>query len=138
LAGNLAGIGGIMLLVAGYAFSLHSGTSSAGPEELGLGITLSLGYGILGFSAAAPIILGLVYLTTATGLFLGRGWVWSLSIILSILSIGLNLGQEIGLYPIGLIGWVTLLISFVVLYYLTRPRVRQFFRTLNEAKARTG
>jgi uncharacterized membrane protein (DUF2068 family) len=130
--GIFAGIGGILLLVAGYEFSLHSGTSSAGPEELGLLITLWLGYGFLGFSAAAPIILGIVYLITATGLFLGRHWVWSLSIILVIVSIGLNLGQEVLAFPIGLFGWVALLISFVILYYLTRPFVRQFFRTQSE------
>jgi hypothetical protein len=125
--GIFAGIASILLFYAGIALSLDSGTSSAGLEASGLAIMLPLGYGLLLFSAEAPFILAIVYLATAIGLLQSRRWAWSLGITLSVVNIGLGLAQEIVFFPIGLLGWVTLLIAFIILHYLTRPRVRRFF-----------
>jgi hypothetical protein len=126
--GIFAGIAGILLLYAGTALALHSGTASAGPEASGLVILLFLGYVLLLFSAEAPFVLAIAYLITAVGLLQSRRWAWSLSFTLSILSLGLNLFQLLFPWPIGLLGSVTLLLSLLVLLYLTRSRVREFFR----------
>jgi hypothetical protein len=131
--GIFAGLGGVLLLWAGTLLSLHSGTSSEGPEATGIVLLLLLGYIVLLFYSGASFILAFVYFTAAVGLFLGKWWAWRLSITLSVLSIVLNLGQVAFIGLEGLFDLMTLFVTILVLSYLTRPHVRQFFRTRSEA-----
>jgi hypothetical protein len=82
-----------------------------------------------GFLAAIAIIFsivavafGLIYLLLAWGLWSGKGWAWTITLILTVLSlIGSLVTAASGL------GIVSLIIDVLILYYLTRPHVKAFF-----------
>lgn len=71
------------------------------------------------------LALGIAYLVMAYGLLKGRGWAWTISLILS------AIGIVAGIYYItqnnigGAI--VSLIINGVIIYYLYRPNVKAFF-----------
>jgi len=77
------------------------------------------------------IIIALLDLGFAWGLWNGKGWAWILSLIFAALGILFSL---LSLARGGLGSILILLIDIVILYYLTRPNVRAFF---GEAKAQT-
>ncbi len=65
---------------------------------------------------------GLIYLLLAWGLLSGKGWAWTITLILTVLSlIGSLVTAATGL------GIVSLIIDVLILYYLTRPHVKAFF-----------
>jgi hypothetical protein len=79
---------------------------------------------------AIPLAIGLAYLVMAYGLLNGRGWAWTIStivliigIILQIVSIprtiasGSSLSGDI----------ISIAISVFILYYLYRPHVKSYF-----------
>jgi hypothetical protein len=66
------------------------------------------------------LILGLISFLLAYGLWTGKGWAWTLTLIFSIIGILLGLVS----LPTGII---TILINVLILYYLTRPHVKAFF-----------
>jgi hypothetical protein len=66
----------------------------------------------------ALIIIGLVSLVVAWGLWTGKRWARMCALIFAILSIILSL---ISFHIIGLV------IDVIIVYYLTRPNVKQFF-----------
>ena len=71
------------------------------------------------------LALGIAYLVMAYGLLKGRGWAWTISLILS------GIGIVAGIYHItqnnlgGAI--VSFIINVVIIYYLYRPNVKAFF-----------
>ena len=64
------------------------------------------------------IIFGLVSLFLAWGLWTGKGWARMVALVFAILSIILSL---ISFHLIGLV------IDIIIVYYLTRPNVKQYF-----------
>lgn len=64
------------------------------------------------------IFFGLVSLLLAWGLWTGKGWARMVALVFAILSIILSL---VSFHLIGLI------IDIILVYYLTRPNVKQFF-----------
>jgi hypothetical protein len=66
------------------------------------------------------VIIGLVSFVIAYGFWKGSGWAWILGLIFAV--IGLIMGL-ISL-PSGII---TILMEALILYYLTRPHVKEFF-----------
>jgi hypothetical protein len=68
--------------------------------------------------------LGILSIVVAYGLLKGRRWAWRLTIILSVISIVLN-AISIATGNIG--GIVSIIISWIILYYLYRPRVKAYF-----------
>jgi hypothetical protein len=66
----------------------------------------------------ALLILGLVSIVLAWGLWIGKGWVRMIALVFAILGIIINL---MSFHVIGII------IDAVIVYYLTRPNVKQFF-----------
>ena len=88
------------------------------PQALLGGIGIAIGVGLLAISIVSFIV--------AYGLLKGRGWAWTIAIILSIISIVWNAitiataGNVIG-------GIVSIIISVVILYYLYRPHVKAYF-----------
>ncbi|MGA3405208.1 MAG: hypothetical protein ABSD49_05715 [Candidatus Bathyarchaeia archaeon] len=70
------------------------------------------------FVGAVLIIFGLVSLLLAWGLWTGKGWARMTALVFAILSIIVSL---ISFHLIGLV------IDVVIIYYLTRPNVKQFF-----------
>jgi hypothetical protein len=101
----LAILGGIAFLVSGL------GTLVLIPL-----IGIFLGSGLL--------ILGLAYFLMAYGLWKGKGWAWTLTLILS--GIGIIVG--IGSIVVGNIGSIFhIIINAIIIYYLYRPNVKAFF-----------
>ena len=66
----------------------------------------------------ALLILGLVSIVLAWGFWIGKGWVRMIALVFAILGIIINL---MSFHVIGII------IDAVIVYYLTRPNVKQFF-----------
>lgn len=80
--------------------------------------------GILWVIGAVLIIIGLLYLVLAYGLWTGRGWAWLISLILAGLGV---VGSLLSLLRGGVVAIITLLLDVLIIYYLTRPNVKVFF-----------
>ena len=73
---------------------------------------------------AALIAIAIVSFIVAYGLLKGRGWAWTVTLILSIISIVWN-AITIATGNIG--GIISIIISAVIIYYLYRPHVKAYF-----------
>jgi uncharacterized membrane protein (DUF2068 family) len=67
------------------------------------------------------IVVGVVALLDSFGLWRGMGWAWWMSVILA----ALGILSSVLIVPIGL---VSLAIELIILYYLMRPSVRNYFK----------
>jgi hypothetical protein len=109
-------ISGILAIVFGTFFGVISSAS--------LGTSL--------FDGAAPIAVGLVSgvlvsigivsFVMAWGLLKGKSWAWTITLILTIISLIFDLPS------MNIIG---LIIDIVILYYLFRPHVKAYFGKAN-------
>ena len=70
------------------------------------------------------IILGILSFVVAYGLLKGMGWAWTLTLVLSIISIVLN---AISIATGNFGGIISIIISAIIVYYLYRPHVKAFF-----------
>jgi hypothetical protein len=70
------------------------------------------------------IAIGIVSFIVAYGLLKGMRWAWTLTVVLSIISIVLN-AISIATGNIG--GIISIIISGIILYYLYRPHVKAYF-----------
>ena len=70
--------------------------------------------------AVVVAVVGILALIDAYGLWVGAGWAWWLTIILSALNI---IGGIVSL-PAGII---TIIINALIIYYFTRSYVKEFF-----------
>ena len=77
-------------------------------------------YGIFQSLSAILIILGLASLSMSYGLYNGRGWAWTIAMIIQVIELILSLFT----LPVGIVG---VLINAIILYYLTRIHVKYFF-----------
>jgi uncharacterized membrane protein HdeD (DUF308 family) len=73
----------------------------------------------------AFLALGIAYLVMAYGLWKGRGWAWTISLILS--GIGIIVGIVYIIQDNLGGGIVNIIINGVIIYYLNRPNVKAFF-----------
>jgi uncharacterized membrane protein HdeD (DUF308 family) len=92
-------IGGIIFLASGLVFLI-----------IGIGIIL--------------LALGIAYMVMAYGLWKGRGWAWTITLILSAIGIVVAL-VSIAAGNVGAI--INIIIHGIVIYYLYRPNVKTFF-----------
>ena len=84
------------------------------------------------FGAIALIIIGWIFVAIAIvsfvvayGLLNGRGWAWTITVVLSIISIVLN---AISIAAGNIIASIiNIIISGIILYYLYRPHVKAYF-----------
>jgi len=84
-------------------------------------------YGLVAVSAGVGIglvVLGIAYLVMAYGLWRGKRWAWTITMILSF--IGIVLGA-ISIVTGNNAAIFNLIINAIVLYYLFRPHVKVFF-----------
>ena len=70
------------------------------------------------------IAVGAVSFVVAYGLLKGRRWAWTLTVVVSIISIVMTIFTIIWL---GLFGIIPAVFSGIVLYYLYRPHVKTYF-----------
>ena len=105
---------------------LESQVSSSIPVEyLGI-VSLSVGSTLL--------ILGVISLIVAYGLFKAKKWAWTINVALSIITIAIGVVSIVT----GNIGSIaSIAISGVILYYLYRPHVKAYFGKAVQAQATT-
>jgi hypothetical protein len=119
-------IGGIIMLVGGIgaaavgallpSLPISEGDLSGVPPML-------LGAGAIAVGVIL-IIIGILSFVVAYGLLKGMGWAWTLTLVLSIISIVLN---AISLATGNVGGIISIIISAIIVYYLYRPHVKAFF-----------
>ena len=105
----------IVFMIAGFGALAVGGLM--GVVGLG-GFASLLSYG----TGGVLIAIGVLSLVAAWGLWSGLRWAWYVSLALAVLSILIG----ILLLP-GSLLWLT--IEAVIVYYLTRPHVKAFFRS---------
>jgi uncharacterized membrane protein HdeD (DUF308 family) len=94
-------------------------TAIGGLIFLGSGLTLLIiGFGFL------LLVLGIAYLVMAYGLWNGRGWAWTITLILSVIGIIVAIATIVTQNYTAVIN---IIIHGVVIYYLYRPNVKAFF-----------
>ncbi len=103
IAGALMVLGGILLTVGGAAVG-----------QLALG----------GMTGGVMVVFGLVNLVIAGGFWNGWKAIWYLAVIFGFLSIILCV---VGLFTTGGVSLVGLIIQALLLYYMFRPNVKEFF-----------
>ncbi|MBR6037928.1 MAG: hypothetical protein IKP53_04155 [Candidatus Methanomethylophilaceae archaeon] len=103
IAGVLGVLAGILLLVGGAAVG-----------ELALG----------GMTGGILVVMGLINLVIAGGFWNGWKAIWYLAVIFGFISIILCV---VGLFTTGGVSIVGLIIQALLLYYMFRPNVKEFF-----------
>jgi uncharacterized membrane protein len=138
-------IGGIILLLGGiglvtiapFVGQLNVNTTSSTTDNgvpvtpNGTGINLSNNptsflffAAFIGVIGSILIVLGIVSFVVAWGLLKGKGWAWTVTIIITIISLVFN-ALSIVSGNIGAI--VGIIIDGVIIYYLYRPNVKSYF-----------
>ena len=119
-------IGGIIMLIGGVALVAAGSILPSIPMTTGelSGVPAWLvGTGAIAIGIIV-LVLGILSFIVAYGLLKGAGWAWSLTVILSIVSIVLN---AISVATGNFGGIISIIISAIILYYLYRPHVKSFF-----------
>jgi hypothetical protein len=97
-----------------------TGTSTLGsitiPDTLLVGMSVITGITIL--------ILGIAYFVMAYGLLNGKGWAWTVTVVLCCIGIALGLVSVVNGH---LDGIFNILINAFIFYYIYRPYVKSFF-----------
>ncbi len=117
-------VGGVLSLLLGLVFTV------LGPTVL-LPLLLKAHARLPPAFAAAIGILGLIFIVSGVisivigwGLLKGKGWSWWLTVIFAVLGI---IGSAINLVVGNIGGIVGLIIDGIILYYMTRPHVKEYF-----------
>ena len=126
IAGLAAGavLLGASLAVGTITSSLKDYLTSQGYSQLSSYVTASNVALVLGILGAFSLIVGLFWLAEGWGALNGKGWAWTVGIILLVLSIINSILQvAFGNFSSAL----GLVINLLVVYYLTRAHVKAFF-----------
>ena len=108
-------LGGVLIFLVGIAAVSVSGmTSTFG--DYGYGYLA----GAMGAIGGVILVVGLIGIGLGYGLWKGKKWAWTATLVFSMLGILASLVT----LPAGV---VSLLIEAVILYYLTRPQVKLYF-----------
>jgi hypothetical protein len=132
-------ISGIIVLLIGLAFvafgSIIPLVPQSGFQQLEQNLTASgvdvsqvpfslAGVGLLAIGGIL-IAIGIVSFVVAYGLLKGKSWAWTLTLILSIISIVMG---AISIATTGnVFNIISIIISGIIIYYLYRPHVKAYF-----------
>ena len=107
-------------------------------------VAIAGGLVLLGIAALVPelsivflsiggvlIAIGIGYLAVSYGLFRGRGWAWSIALILSYIGIVIAI---ISILSGNFVPVINLVINIAIVYFLYRPQVKAFFGKSPSAK----
>ena len=139
ISGIILLFGGLTLIGAGALFSTAPAdvpNNSNGLESMGS--FFGMAFLLLG---AILLVIGVGYLVMSYGLLKGKGWAWTITIILTVISIAIQIvsgiTNSIVIASISndgasiVSGWVVqiigIAIDIIILYYLYRPHVKAFF-----------
>jgi hypothetical protein len=106
-------IGGLLLLLAGLGLAAL-GAVIAGP--IGGVVGLALGFVL--------IIIGIIEILLGIGCFKAWGWVWTVGVIITIISLVMGI---INLFSDWMSGLVSIIISAIILWYLFQANVKAYF-----------
>jgi hypothetical protein len=149
ISGIILLFGGLSLIGAGALFSTAPAdvpNNPNGPESMGS--FFGMAFLLLG---AILLVIGVGYLVMSYGLLKGKGWAWTITIILTVISIAIQIVSGIINSMIvasissdgvsimsGLIGQIIgIAIDIIILYYLYRPHVKTFFGKSNPKTSTT-
>ncbi len=108
------------LTIDGQVPPIPPGTPPMGLQSLLGGLGIAFG--------AVLVALAIVSFIVAYGLLKGKGWAWTVTLILSIISIVFNAISIAATAATNLIGGIiSIIISAVIIYYLYRPHVKAYF-----------
>ena len=112
-------IGGALAILAGVAFIALGGSGLLG--SFGFGSLLSGFVAVLG---GVVLILGLFAIFVGWGLWSGKGWAWTLAIVLYAIGALFSLASLVtGSYT----SIVSLVIYALLIWYLWKPHVKAYF-----------
>ena len=111
-----------MLAVGAIVGSTSFASQYPGLSGYSTGTLSAIFYGFGAFF----LILGIVSLVIRIGFFGGKGWSWTLAIVVGIINIVLTIA-EIAIGLAGATSVISIIIPIIIIYYLTRPRVKAFF-----------
>lgn len=107
-------------------------------------VAIAGGLVLLGIAALVPelsiifisiggvlVAIGIGYLAVSYGLFKGRGWAWSITLILSYIGIVIAI---ISILSGNFVPIINLAINIAIVYFLYRPQVKAFFGKPPSAK----
>jgi hypothetical protein len=119
ISGIIGVIGGVVLVTLGSLLPsvLEETGEMSGMPAVFVG---AAGIGIGG----VLIALGIFSFIVAYGLRTGKGWAWTLTVVLAIISIALN---AISLASANFGGIISIIIDGIILYYIYRPHVKAYF-----------
>ena len=121
----LALIGGlIMVFFGGFEAMLGPMLGEEMARQSGEAADAAVG-GVMAFMGVGFLVVGIVQLVTAYGLFTLKSWAWMLAVVLQFIALVMNglqlTGDKMGAAVI------SMLIAIGILYYLFRPHVKQAF-----------
>ena len=119
IGGIIGVIGGVVLVTLGSLLPsvLEETGEMSGMPAVFVG---AAGIGIGG----VLIALGIFSFIVAYSLWTGKGWAWTLTVVLAIISIALNV---ISLASANFGGIISIIIDGIILYYIYRPHVKAYF-----------
>jgi uncharacterized membrane protein len=120
---GLAVAGAIIPFVPQSEFQQQQQNLTAGDIYLSQIPPSLVGGGLLAIGGIL-IAIGILSFVVSYGLLKGRTWAWTLTVVLSIISIVLNV---ISIAAGNIAGLVSVIISGIILYYLFRPHVKAYF-----------
>ncbi|MGA9745332.1 MAG: hypothetical protein WBQ16_12000 [Nitrososphaeraceae archaeon] len=139
IVGIASFIAGVSLVILGIYLSMSNSQMSTDSNPLGsvFGV-LSAGVG------SVWLEIGIGYIIMSYGLFKSKGWAWTITIILSIISIAISIifgitGGVLNLSSANtmngsnslmsgiIVTIIGIAVDIVIIYYLCRPHVKAFF-----------
>ncbi|HJT49416.1 MAG TPA: hypothetical protein VJ729_14620 [Nitrososphaeraceae archaeon] len=133
-------IGGILLLLSGIALVALGALFSAGSANTSHAVAQF--FGIISAAIGGVLLaIGIGYIVMFYGLLKGKGWAWTITIILLIIGIAMQIvstsvGSVLTASSLhntnnvisGIVGSIIgIAINIVVIYYLYRPHVKAYF-----------
>ena len=126
-------IGGIAFLATGitavtvapFLSGVNLNNNNVAPATVtSVTIPHSLLVGMSAITGAALLALGIAYFVMAYGLSKGKGWAWTITVVLSCIGIALGFVSIVT----GNVGAIfNVIINAFILYYINRPHVKSFF-----------
>lgn len=124
-------IGGIIMIFVGLAaIALASIVPLLAPDALesqtveGIDFSAPWLVGVITAVGGVFIAMGIASFVVAYGLWNGKGWAWTVTVVLAIIGIVLD-AISIATGNFGSI--ISIIISAVILYYVYRPHVKAYF-----------
>jgi len=120
ILGGLAGLVGGAALIGVAALVSSSDFATLYPQLAGIGSVSTLLYAL----GALALIFGILGLVLGIGFLGGKGWAWTLGIVVGVLNIVVSIAETAIGFTSNIIG---IIFPIIIIYYLMRPHVKAFF-----------